>query len=75
VEDLSISYWVSDTTDTFDILQTLTGLERPAADHAWNFQYNTVWSGGETFTAAVDVQTGALIYYMEISGSTLAGIF
>ena len=65
-------------TDSFagvDIAQTITGLTVPTAKYAWGIQKGTVFEGGDTFSAGVDIETGRLVYVMEISGTELLGIF
>ena len=57
------------------MVETLTGLTFPSVDYAWTVQTQTVYEQGHTFGAAVDVETGQLVYVMEISGTALLGIF
>ena len=77
VDDLQIQYFVSEEseTSTMPLLQTLTGIEVPSAEHSWNFQKSTVLESGDTYSTALDVQTGALVYVLEISGNQLSAIF
>jgi hypothetical protein len=62
-------------TPGLSMLQTLTGLTFPSVDYAWGVQTQTVYESGHTFGAAVDVETGQLVYVMDISGTALLGIF
>jgi hypothetical protein len=57
------------------MVQTLTGMTFPSVDYAWSIQTQTIYEQGHTFGAAVDVETGQLVYVMEISGTALLGIF
>jgi hypothetical protein len=57
------------------MVQTLTGMTFPSVDYAWAVQTQTVYEQGHTFGAAVDVETGQLVYAMDISGTALLGIF
>jgi hypothetical protein len=57
------------------MVQTLTGMTFPSVDYAWAVQTQTVYEQGHTFGAAVDVETGQLVYVMDISGTALLGIF
>jgi hypothetical protein len=62
-------------TPGLSMIETLTGLTFPSVDYAWTVQTQTVYEQGHTFGAAVDVETGQLVYVMEISGTALLGIF
>ncbi|MGA1820310.1 MAG: hypothetical protein ACMUHU_04795 [Thermoplasmatota archaeon] len=57
------------------LLQQLTGIQTPTADNAWSLQKDQVWTGGSTFTAAIEASTGQLIYTTAIEGSELASVF
>jgi hypothetical protein len=57
------------------MVQTLTGMTFPSVDYAWSIQTQTIYEQGHTFGAAVDVETGQLVYVMDISGTALLGIF
>jgi hypothetical protein len=59
----------------FMMIETLTGMTFPTADYAWAFQSQTVYESGQTFSAAVDVETGRLVFVAEIQGTSLLGIF
>ncbi|MGA1793592.1 MAG: hypothetical protein ACMUHM_06545, partial [Thermoplasmatota archaeon] len=59
----------------FMLLEQLTGIQTPSADNAWSLQKDQVWTGGSTFTAAIEASTGQLIYTTSIEGSELASIF
>ncbi|MBM4249267.1 MAG: hypothetical protein FJ149_07510 [Euryarchaeota archaeon] len=62
-------------TPGLSMLQTLTGLTFPSVDFAWGVQTQTVYESGSTFGAALDVETGQLVYVMSIQGTALLGIF
>jgi len=62
-------------TPGLSMLQTLTGLTFPSVDFAWGVQSQTVYESGHTFGAAIDVETGQLVYVMDISGTALLGLF
>ena len=62
-------------TPGLSMLQTLTGLTFPSVDYAWGVQTQTVYESGHTFGAAIDVETGQLVYVMDISGTALLAIF
>ena len=62
-------------TPGLSMVQTLTGLTFPSVDFAWGVQSQTVYESGHTFGAAVDVETGQLVYVMDISGTALLAIF
>ena len=62
-------------TPGLSMIQTLTGMTFPSVDYAWAVQTQTVYESGHTFGAAVDVETGQLVYVMDISGTALLGLF
>jgi hypothetical protein len=62
-------------TPGLSMLQTLTGLTFPSVDYAWAVQSATLYESGSTFGAAVDVETGQLVYVMNIQGTPLLAIF
>ena len=57
------------------LIQQLTGVQTPTADNAFGIQNGQVWTGGSTFSTAVDANTGQLLYVTSIEGSELASIF
>jgi hypothetical protein len=57
------------------LLQQLTGVQTPTADNAFGLQSGQVWTGGSTFSTAVDANTGQMLYVTSIEGSELASIF
>jgi hypothetical protein len=59
----------------FQMLETLTGITFPTADHAWAIQTQTVYEQGHTTMAAVDVETGRLVFVTDIQGTALLGLF
>lgn len=62
-------------TPGLSMLQTLTGMTFPSVDYAWAVQTQTIYEQGHTFGAAVDVETGQLVYVMDIQGTALLGLF
>ena len=62
-------------TPGLSMLQTLTGLTFPSVDFAWGVQSQTVYESGHTFGAAIDAETGQLVYVMDITGTALLGLF
>jgi hypothetical protein len=58
-----------------DIIESITGITTPTSKYSWSFQKGSVYQAGNTFTAAVDVETGQLLFVMEISGTELYGLF
>jgi hypothetical protein len=58
-----------------EIIETITGITLPSSKYSWAVQQGTVYRSGNTFSAAVDAETGLLIYVMEIDGTELYGIF
>jgi hypothetical protein len=57
------------------LVEQLTGISTPTADNAIGFQQNNVWETGSTFSAAVDANTGQLLYVTSVEGNQLAAIF
>ncbi|WP_455391543.1 hypothetical protein [[Eubacterium] cellulosolvens] len=58
-----------------EIVETITGITLPTSKFSWAVQKGTVYKGGNTFSAAVDVETGQLLYVLDITGNELYGIF
>ncbi|MEM4729702.1 MAG: hypothetical protein QXH42_08110 [Thermoplasmata archaeon] len=59
----------------YQLIETLTGIQFPSADYAWFVQTNSLYREGTTFGAAVDVETGQLVYVLDVEGTALLGIF
>ncbi len=59
----------------YQLVETLTGIQFPSADYAWFVQTNSLYAQGNTFGAAVDVETGQLVYVLSVEGTALLGIF
>jgi len=59
----------------YELLELLTGIAMPSADYAWLIQFGTVYESGSTFTAAVDANTGEIVYVSDIEGTALMGLF
>ncbi|MGA1872470.1 MAG: hypothetical protein ACMUHY_02255 [Thermoplasmatota archaeon] len=57
------------------LIQQLTGIQTPTANNAWSLQKDQVWTGGSTFSAAIDANSGQLLYVTSVEGSELASIF
>ncbi len=57
------------------LLEQLTGISTPTADSAFGIQNDNVWESGSTFSAAVDANTGQMLYVTSVEGSQLAAIF
>ena len=67
---------VSDQTSPgMQLVELLTGITMPTANYAWIVQKGTVYQTGSTFTAAVDVENGRMVYAMTVQGSALLGLF
>jgi hypothetical protein len=58
-----------------DIIESITGITLPTSKYSWAIQKGTVYQAGSTFSAAVDVENGQLLYVMEISGTELYSVF
>lgn len=57
------------------LIQQLTGIQTPSADNAFGIQKAGVYETGSTFSAAVDANTGQLLYVTSVEGSELASLF
>jgi hypothetical protein len=57
------------------LIEQLTGISTPTADNAFGFQNDNIWESGKTFSAAVDANTGQMLYVTSVEGSQLATIF
>ncbi len=57
------------------LIQQLTGIQTPTADNAFGLQKGGVYETGSTFSAAVDANTGQLLYVTSVEGSELASLF
>ena len=58
-----------------EIIQLITGITMPHSKFVWYFQKGTVYESGDTFTTGIDVETGRLVYVMEVSGNQIMGLF
>jgi hypothetical protein len=78
-EDMSYALVMGDITAAnmpgIDLLETITGITLPTSKFSWAVQKGSVYLSGNTFSAAVDVETGQLLYVMEISGTELYRLF
>lgn len=72
---LSMAALESSNTPSLNIINTLTGIQTPTTKYTWMLQQGTVWESGQTFTAAVDIPTGQLIYVMSADGTQLNTLF
>jgi len=57
------------------LIEQLMGIQLPTADNAYIIQKDQVWTGGSTFSAAVESNTGRMVYVTSVEGSELASIF
>ncbi len=57
------------------VLQQITGIVMPSANYGWIFWKGSAWEQGDMFSAAVDVETGRMVYITKISGTALMGMF
>jgi hypothetical protein len=77
--DLSYFISVGDVSSSsmpgMEIIETITGITLPSSRFSWALQKGTVYRAGNTFSAAVDVENGQLLYVLDISGTDLYGIF
>ncbi len=58
-----------------EIVEIMTGLTMPHAKFVWHFQLGSVWLVGEGKMTGIDIETGRLVYVMEISGNQMMGLF
>ena len=58
-----------------DLVGTLTGINTPSARFGWWLQQDTIFESGETFAAALDAETGQLLFILEADGTQLNTIF
>jgi hypothetical protein len=72
---LSLTGMSDDTSPGMQIVELLTGIKMPTANYAWVVQKGTVYESGSTFTAAVDVENGQMVYAMTVEGTALMGLF
>ncbi|MGA1821886.1 MAG: hypothetical protein ACMUIG_05110 [Thermoplasmatota archaeon] len=64
-----------DQNPGFALIEQLTGIQSPTVQNAYLIQDDQVWTSGSTFSAAVEANTGRLVYVTTIEGSQLASIF
>jgi hypothetical protein len=60
-----------------EIIETITGITMPESEYSWVLQQGGLFSssgGGKLFNAAVDVETGQMLYVLKIDGTDLYGI-
>jgi len=58
-----------------EIIQLITGITMPHSKFVWHFQKGTVYHSGDTFMTGMDIETGRLVYVMEVSGNQIMGLF
>lgn len=78
MKDLQISIGEGGTSENLpgaEIIQLITGVTMPHAKFVWHFQQETVFQSGNTFMTGMDVETGRLVYVMEVSGNQIMGLF
>ncbi|MFA5772073.1 MAG: hypothetical protein WC974_05025 [Thermoplasmata archaeon] len=76
-KDTTFAIVMGGTTPTGPIINMvgiLTGVTVPTSRYSYFLQKSTVYERGETFSAAVDVETGRLIYTLEVKGTALFGL-
>lgn len=66
---------VSPTGPLVNTVEILTGVTVPTTRYTYLLQKNTVIKDGKTFSAAVDIETGRLVYILEVKGTALFGLF
>ncbi|HHD15333.1 MAG TPA: hypothetical protein ENK47_01335 [Euryarchaeota archaeon] len=57
------------STPGLALVESLTGISTPTADNAIGFQQDELFESGGTFSAAVDANTGQLLYVMSVEGN------
>jgi hypothetical protein len=77
--DLSYFVAVGDVSPSsmpgMEIIETITGITLPTSRFSWALQKGTVYRAGNTFSSAVDAESGQLLYVLNIEGTDLYGIF
>ena len=58
-----------------EIIQLITGITMPHSKSVWEFKKGSVYQSGDTFTVGMDIETGRLVYVMEVSGNQIMGLF
>jgi hypothetical protein len=58
-----------------DLVGTLTGINTPSARFGWWLQQDTLMESGSTFAAALDAETGQILFVLEADGTQLNTIF
>jgi hypothetical protein len=78
-DDIQFYYGIVGITDEQNpglvLIEQLTGISTPTANNAFGFQNQNIWESGTTFSAAVDANTGQMLYVTSVEGSQLAAIF
>ncbi len=57
------------------ILQTLTGISMPSSRYGWMMQKGQIFTGSDTFIAAIDSESGQRVSVASVSGTSLLGVF
>ena len=57
------------------LIEQLTGIQQPVVNNVYLVQKETIYESGDTFSAAVDGNTGRYLYITEVEGSALASVF
>jgi hypothetical protein len=65
---------ITPTGPMVSMVGMLTGVTVPTTRYTYLLQKSTVYERGETFSTAVDVETGRLIYVVEVKGTPLLGL-
>lgn len=66
---------ITPTGPIINMVGMLTSVTVPTTKYSYLLQKSTVYEHGATFSAAVDVETGRLIYLLEVKGTALFGLF
>ncbi len=66
------------TTSTMpgmEIIETITGITLPTSRYSWSLQKGSVYLAGNTYSTAVDAETGQMLFILKIEGTDLYGMF
>lgn len=72
---LAMGSITSSSMPGMEIIETITGITLPTSRYSWALQEGKVFPEGSTFSAAVDAETGQLLYVLDVTGTELYGIF
>ena len=77
----TVFYYIGDvglnqqTNPGIMLIEQLTGIQQPEVNNVYLVQKETIYESGDTFSAAVDGNTGRYLYITEVEGSALASVF